>query len=460
MEVIWEKSIPELSGYLKNNIVNILLATHNYYPYNYGGTEVYVASLAQYLVKLKHEISIVAAVNDEAFNTNPVIFEDDNLRVCTYHYQEITVFGVQYKKITTQQIYARQSHEHQKSWTALISTNDTFKKIDLLHVNGFTPTIGLDLIYATKASNRSIKVISSYHTAISCAKETLLFANTLTEQHDTIDDVADMFSYRLNIPYYLAKIISSISPNVNISFLPTIFNLKNLTKQILNSFKQLNELTDEWWVYSEGIKNHLVKKGIAADKLIFERHGIAPFFFNKERISVPPYKFLYSGRTIKSKGFNTLLNAWLKLNESADKQLWITGYPISDDKKIKALIKQTSNRKDIIWLGSLDQQAIAKIYLSVNTVIIPSEVYEIGPLVFHEAIASGCSVISSDIGGCKELAEYYHTRSTTFKAGNVADLSDKILLQINKSDALKPEAKVLTFDMHFESIIIKSKMYD
>ena len=440
--------------------MNILLATHNYYPYNYGGTEVYVASLAQYLIKLNHEVSIVAAVDEEAFNTNPVIFEDDNLKVCTYHYQEITVFGVKYKKITTQQIYSRQSRQHQNSWGELISTNDTFKNIDLLHVHGFTPTIGLDLIYALKANNYSMKVVSSYHTAISCAKETLLFANTLTEQRNNIDDVADMFSYRLNILYYIAKVISSISPNVNISFLPSIFNLKNLTKRTLNSFKQLNELTGEWWVYSEGIKNHLIKKGIAADKLIFERHGIASFFFNQERISVPPYKFLYSGRTIKSKGFNTLLNAWLNLDESVDRELWITGYPVSEDKKILALIKKTSNRKDIIWLGSLNQQEIAKIYLSVNTVIIPSEVYEIGPLVFHEAIASGCSVISSDIGGCKELAQYYHDNSATFKTGDATDLSEKILLQNKKIEVFTPDTKVLTFKMHFENILGKSKMYD
>ena len=175
---------------------------------------------------------------------------------------------------------------------------------------------------------------------------------------------------------------------------------------------------------------------------------------------MPPYKFLYSGRTIKSKGFNTLLNAWLKLTESADKELWITGYPVSEDKKILSLIKQTSNRKDIIWLGSLNQQEIAKIYLSVNTVIIPSEVYEIGPLVFHEAIASGCSVISSDIGGCKELAQYYQNNTSTFKTGNATDLSNKILLQIKNSTVLIPENKVLTFKMHFENIIRKSKMYD
>ena len=124
------------------------------------------------------------------------------------------------------------------------------------------------------------------------------------------------------------------------------------------------------------------------------------------------------------------------------------------------MIKKTSNRKDIIWLGSLNQQEIAKIYLSVNTVIIPSEVYEIGPLVFHEAIASGCSVISSDIGGCKELAQYYHDNSATFKTGDATDLSKKILLQNKKIEVFTPDTKVLTFKMHFENILGKSKMYD
>ncbi len=439
--------------------MNILLATHNYYPYKYGGTEVYVASLAQYLANLKHNVSVIASIDDEAFNVHGVIFEDVNLKICNYQYQHINIFGVQYKEITTLQIYAKQSVEHQNSWSSFIHKNDILEKIDLLHMNGFTPTIGLDLIYALKNHNSSIKIVSSYHTAISCAKESLLFANTLTEQRSNINEVADMFSYRLNIPYGLAKLISKLSPNVNIRFLPSIFNLKSLTNLIVNSFKQLNELSDEWWVYSEGIKNHLIQKGIGPDKLIFERHGIADFFINKQRSSSPPFKFLYSGRTIKSKGFHTLLNAWLKLNEDVDRELWITAYPVSADEEMLELIKKTSNRKDVIWLGSLDQHAIAKIYLSVNTVIIPSEVYEIGPLVFHEAIASGCTVISSDIGGCKELAQYYNDRSTTFKTGNATDLRGKILIEAKKSDILSPETKVLTFKSHFENIIAKSKIY-
>ncbi|RZL45779.1 MAG: glycosyltransferase [Pedobacter sp.] len=162
---------------------------------------------------------------------------------------------------------------------------------------------------------------------------------------------------------------------------------------------------------------------------------------------------------MKSKGFHTLLKAWLRLAQSGDRILWITGYPISEDKKTLALIQKTTARTDIVWLGTVDQQAIAKIYRAVNTVIIPSEVYEIGPLVFHEAIASGCKVISSDIGGCKELAAYYAERSVTFKAGNDEDLSIKII-NPDTNKAILSQKEVLNFETHFKRVIAKSHFYN
>ena len=438
--------------------MNILLATHNYYPYKWGGTEVYVASLAQYLTRQDHAVTIVAAVDDEAFETNTILFDDANLRICSYQYNSILVYGVQYKNITTLQIYSRKSNHHQNSWNAFIDSNEVLKKIDILHLNGFTPTIGLDLILSLKSALQDLKIVTSYHTAISCAKESLLFANTLKEQHHGVDDVADMFSYRLNLPYPLAKVISWLYPSYYLPFIPAIFNLKSLTMKIVESFDQLKNLTDEWWVYSEGIKTYLIQKGIAMDKLIFERHGIADFFINKERNETAPYKFLYSGRMIKIKGFHTLLKAWLKVKETPSRELWITGYPMSEDKKTLDLIKQISNRKDIIWLGHLDQQAIAKVYLTVNTVIIPSEVYEIGPLVFHEAIASGCRIISSNIGGCKELANYYSEQTITFCVGNADDLASKILNN-KKTDPKKTDQTILSFNEHFKRILSKSHFY-
>ncbi|RZK42872.1 MAG: glycosyltransferase [Pedobacter sp.] len=440
--------------------MNILLTTHNYYPYNFGGTEVYVSNLALFLKNRGDQVQIIASVPDLAFEKNPTVYEDENLKVCTYIHEDINVLGVQYKFIDTTQIYSRQSYAHEKSWTAYLNKNKHLKNLDILHINGFTPTIGLDLIRAIHAVNKNLKIVTSYHTPISCAKENLMFANTAQEQIDCVDEIADMYSYRLDISYNKAKILSRLIPSFYIKYLPALFNLKYLTKSNIKSFKSLVSLTDEWWVYSNGIKNHLVKKNVSSEKIVAERHGISPLFINNDRISSSQNIFFFSGRMIKIKGIVTLLKAWMSLQVNPNRELWIASEPHSDVKKINDLISEAAQRKDIKWLGQLSQQEIAFCYSEASTVIIPSETYEIGPLVFHEAIASGCRVICSDIGGCKELSEHYQHDSTTFKTGNPEDLKYKIIELSSSPSKVGLRTKVLSFNEHFNNILHKSRVYE
>ncbi len=63
-------------------------------------------------------------------------------------------------------------------------------------------------------------------------------------------------------------------------------------------------------------------------------------------------------------------------------------------------------------MGPKTQLELLDIYRQVHCVIIPSEWFEIGPLVFHEAISAQCNIIASDIGGCAELGNYYKAETT------------------------------------------------
>lgn len=436
--------------------MDILLATHNFLPHHTGGTEIYVLNLAKFLIKKGHKITIMAAIDSKSIKQHRIIYNDNNLEICSYLYDELTVLGVEYKQISTEQIYSKKSNKHRDSLISFFAN----MHFDILHINGFTATIGLDLLYALKEKSLDIKIISSFHTAISDPKETLTFANTLTEQDGKINPTADVLSYRFNIPYWLTKTIYRLLPNHNFSFLPTLFNIKYLINQNVKGFEQLKTGADEWWVYSNGIRKHLIANGVKENIIKFERHGISSLFIGNKNIATKPIKFLFNGRAVKIKGLHTLLKSWLSLPYCDDKQLWITGERASNDPSIELLIKKSKIRKDVKWLGVLSQEQLAEVYLQVHTVIIPSECYEIGPLVFHEAIACECNVIASDIGGCKELAQLYHDSAVMFKTGNSTDLQLKIQSSIKNKNVNKNRNPILSFEEHFISLFKQSSFYD
>lgn len=433
--------------------MNILLATHNFYPYYKGGTEVYVLNLAKHLLGLGYNIEIISALDRVHVQDNEINYEDTNIIVCKYFYENIVVYGVSNKNEQTSHIYSRKSKPHVDSYIRFFN----IKKINLLHLHGFTATIGLDIIYALKTLNNDLKLITSYHTAFSDPKETLTFGNTLKEKPNFINHTADLLSYRFQIPYKLIEPFISFLPNTYFKKLPALFNVKYLVRLSLKSFSQLVDLTDEWWVYSDGIKNHLLDLGVKETRIKKERHGITPIFLQKKRIHNVKKIHLFSGRPVVIKGIKTLLNAWLLLKEDNQSELWLTTPPISNDKKIQGLMDQTKLRNDIKWLGEVNQAQLAEIYCTADFVIVPSECYEIGPLVIHEAVACGCQIIASNIGGCKELLNHYKMIEGLFIAGNSIDLSRKIIGSKKNTNTTKH--KISSFTEHFENLITKSTFY-
>lgn len=433
--------------------MNILLATHNFLPYHIGGTEIYVLNLAKFLTQKGHNITIIAAIDSDSANENNTVYEDSNIKIFSYLYDDLSVFGVKYKQIETEQIYAKHSDAHTNSYRLFFED----KHFDIVHVNGFTAIIGLDLIFSLKYKIPKIKIISAYHTAISDPKETLTFANKFKEQPEKIDYVADGLSYRFDLPYWFTKRITPFLLTKRIPFLPAIFNIKHYTKLHLDAFQQLIGITDEWWVYSSGIQD-ILSTQVKSSMIKFQRHGISPIFLSKKNFSKGSHKFIFSGRLLKIKGFHTLLKAWGELEENNLKELWITADSNVDDYIIKNLLKKTSHRKDIKFLGTLPQEQLSNTYAQAHTVIIPSECYEIGPLVFHEAIACGCNVIASDFGGCRELVAYYKGSTTSFRTGNVQDLKNKICQQLSLTKR-PTQNKPIAFNMHFEMIIKQSGIY-
>lgn len=426
--------------------VNILLATYSYYPYNWGGTEVYVSGLAAYLQQQGHQVTIIAAMPKRAFEEHPVFFEDSNLKAVTYSFDEVKVIGVLLKGSTTADIYSKFRKEWVQSWSTLLTSSER-GKWDVLHLHANTAAIGHSLLKAARVHSDGIKIIASYHVPVSCVKGTLLFANSMREcavKPSVNTCTACCISSQQNLPYQITAVATAAMPLLRFEKLPVALRIKYLVKQFIAAFTAFDEDIDLWHVFSDQINGILQLNGVKRKKICLVRHGVHPDFFesNQEMLEERKHQqkiiFLYAGRFDKVKGFTTLLKAWCSLPEIKERELWVVGDKQTNDAAIEKWMEVSSRRKDICWLGAKSQQELSRVMKKVHCTIIPSEWVEIGPLVFHEAIAAGSDVIASGIGGCKELAGLYYKKAGLFEPGNSAALSGSILNFKYSSISLSP----------------------
>ena len=413
--------------------MNILLATYNYYPYNWGGSEVYVSGLATYLKTKGNNVIIIAATAPEAFEDHALFYEDKNLKAVQYLHNDSKVVAVYFHHTSTTEIYTKYNPDWVNSWNSLL------QKIsidwDILHVHAHTAIIGRALIEGVKKLYPLSKVVVSYHTPLSCVKNTLLIGKSIKDCTVTPGVnicTSCVLSENSGFPINVLRPLTHLLPAFRSESLPTAVRIKYLVNKFIESFKFFNSNIDQWHVFSEQIKQILLLNKLDVSKIQLLPHGVNPVFLKNENIILrtsiqSPLIFLYVGRFIKIKGFHTLLKAWCSLKESSERKLWVIGELQEEDKELQKLIEKTGQRKDINWHGKKDQEEIATIMQQVHCTIIPSQCVEIGPLVFHEAIASGSDVITSNIGGCKELAVVYKNKTTLFIAGNPGDLANKII---------------------------------
>jgi glycosyltransferase involved in cell wall biosynthesis len=412
--------------------MNVLLATYNFYPYNWGGSEVYVSGLAQLLHAQGKNTKLIAAVPDQAFELHGVWWSGAYLRVCQYEYEGIVVYGVTHALDTTD-IYRKYRAEWESDWRDFFAQLETQEHWipDLLHLHGFTAIIGLALVKAFRQKYATAPIHASYHTPISCPKGTLLRweKEACSIRANTFDCSACTWQAKTDWPQWASSLAMQLLPKQLPDQAPTGLKWKALVGSAVEAFQGLQELVTKWWVFSEQIQKVLLAQGVAANDIQMGRHGIAPQFTGtaiQER-QQSPLIFAFVGRFKTIKGLQTLLKAWLNLPNDPIRQLWLIGDPKDADTPIQILLTQLQLRQDVKIMGSQSAENLATLYAKIHALIVPSECVEIGPLVVHEAVARGANIIGSNIGGIRELASIYSNVFQLFNPGNANELADQIL---------------------------------
>jgi glycosyltransferase involved in cell wall biosynthesis len=143
--------------------------------------------------------------------------------------------------------------------------------------------------------------------------------------------------------------------------------------------------------------------------------------------------FLSVGRLVPEKGFDYLIDAFIKLFVSCndlqegDWKLVIVGSADHEDKYSFDLKEKNKKNVNVIFTGFLTGQALSEIYANAGLFVLPS--YHEGlPISLLEAMSYGISCIASDIPANKSIGL---SKDRFFKTGDIQSLLNKMKEFVN-----------------------------
>ncbi len=142
----------------------------------------------------------------------------------------------------------------------------------------------------------------------------------------------------------------------------------------------------------------------------------------------------FIGRITPEKGVQVLLRALPPLRwKYPDLRLLVAG---KNSEQMQPLVDELHIGEAVELLGFIDSETRNCLYRAVDAAVFPS-LYEPFGIVALEAMAAGCNVIASDVGGLGEVVDHHRTGLTS-----VADDPDSIVWAVDQlfSDPVQAQA--------------------
>jgi glycosyltransferase involved in cell wall biosynthesis len=134
------------------------------------------------------------------------------------------------------------------------------------------------------------------------------------------------------------------------------------------------------------------------------------------------YVVLYAGRVIEEKGMDVLLDAWARLElEPEQGRLVITGVPRHPDSYVSEL--QSRAPAGTHWLEM--RRDIMPMLHAADVLVLPSIWDEPFGRIIIEAMATGCPVLASAVGGIPEILDGEFARML-FPRGDPVELAERL----------------------------------
>ncbi|MFN3946632.1 MAG: glycosyltransferase family 4 protein [Aquificaceae bacterium] len=181
---------------------------------------------------------------------------------------------------------------------------------------------------------------------------------------------------------------------------------------------------DLFLAVSDHVKRNLIEEGVKPErvKVVYNLIDEERFYWKEKPRDF--LNFLFVGKVDKGKGVWDLLYAFERLSKIKDKvRCFYVGEGPEREKLQKAVYEK--GLKDKVFVVGYTKE-VERYYQHSHVCVIPSKETEAFPRVAIEALACGCALISSDVGGTKE-AILEGKNGYVFMAGDVEGLFQKML---------------------------------
>ncbi|RKZ36496.1 MAG: hypothetical protein DRQ41_14400 [Gammaproteobacteria bacterium] len=384
--------------------MKILKVIHGFPPDYMAGSEVYSYNLVKALSKQVEEINVFTTVENE-FAKKYEVYDEV--------YDEINIHRIN----KFRRDYAFEEKFHDENIESDFRRYLTRVKPDIVHF-GHLSHLSTGLL-SIVAKEYKLPIIFTVHDFwLFCVKGQLINQNFDICRGATAEKCHDCSPYQTTIKRVQEKLdyMRGIIDFINIFLVP-----------------------------SHTLRNYFIKQGVSEKKLIYSKYG-----FNTNKITykkryydvTSSINFGFMGRVIPTKGIRVLIDAL----KNIDAQLSIYGNIGSQ--------KRFLQQHNIQFKGGYDNNSINQVLSEIDVLIVPSIWLENSPLVIQEAFLAGIPVITSNIGGMKELVTD-GVNGFLFDVGNAQSLQECIIKIIhnpsilNDLSVLKKDVRTIEDDANF-----------
>jgi glycosyltransferase involved in cell wall biosynthesis len=378
-----------------------------FYPDPIGGTETYVAALADGQQRCGEEALIVAPWESDA------VYEHHGLRVRRFALGPVADLS---------DLYGAGDALGAAAFARIL--DDEWP--DLVHLHAFTRGVSLRL--ALEAKRRGIPIVFTYHTpTVSCQRGTLLcWGREICDGRLDVARCAACVLQSRGLPL-LASVLLGQTPVELGMFLGdlglrgsvwTALRMSELVELRHQAIRALLAEVDAIVALCGWSRDLLLRNGVAASRITVSRHGLpdtlcvpqAPQARSQRSLASvsdqSPLRIAFLGRLDPTKGVDVLIQALCALPNLPVK-LDIYGIcQAGAENYVAALQRMVAGDARIAFLPPAPGAQVVDLLSGYDLLAAPSRWLETGPLVALEAFAAGTPVLGARLSGIAELVTH------------------------------------------------------
>lgn len=383
--------------------MKILISSPSFFPYSFGGGEIYVYRLAKELVRRKYDITVMTSIKWKS--------EKGSYTFDSYKYEDIPVvaFSVNPAAISTAE---RSTGLGTRTVELLFKVLSKYSP-DFVHINGMTPAL------TTICSELDIAhVVTAHHMGLVCPAGSLLRSdNSICDKPVNHRDCVPCCSYSRTPKWYTGGLLGRVPSWIYRPLGKGLNRIKNLPylgrgliypwliEQLIESEKILLERAELFIAPSLAMRELLIRNGCKEEKISLVPHGVEIIRTKPgEKINGHPLRFGYLGRIDPLKGLHILLEALERVPTKTLCELHIFGATRNqwDEEYYRTTLANYRGKQKLFIHGLTPHGKLADVFAHIDVLVVPSILPEAFGLVVQESFSAGRPVIVTNSGALLE----------------------------------------------------------